>query len=85
MTGPHYTVEELRHLLTERRASIAETVVAQLTDDSVLDAAMFQLRDVVNADGTVRLDAPAVRALIGEWLNTAVTETIKNVIEELER
>jgi hypothetical protein len=84
MTGPRYTVEELRHVLTEHRASIAETVVGQLTDDSVLEAAMFQLRDVVNEDGSVRLDEPAVRALIGEWLNTAVTETIKYVIEDLE-
>lgn len=46
---------------------------------------MFQLRDVLNPDGSVRLDAPAVRALIGEWLDTAVTETIKYAIEELER
>jgi hypothetical protein len=84
MNGPRYTVEELRHVLMERRAGIAETVVGQLTDDGVLEAAMFQLKDVLNPDGSVRLDAPAVRALIGEWLNTAVTETIKYAIEELE-
>lgn len=84
MNGPRYTIEELRHLLTERRARIAETVVGQLTEDSVLEAAMFQLKDVAGPDGSVHLDAPAVRALIGEWLNTAVTETVKYVIEEIE-
>ncbi len=84
MNGPRYTIEELRHVLTDRRASIAETVVGQLTGDAVLEAAMFQLKDVLNPDGSVRLDMPAVRALIGEWLDTAVTETIKYAIVELE-
>ena len=84
MNGPRYTIPELRHLLQERRVSISETVVSQLTNDSVLEAAMFQLKDVANPDGSVRLDTPAVRALIGEWLDTAVTETLKYAIEEIE-
>jgi hypothetical protein len=84
MNGPRYTIDELRHVLMEHRESIAETVVGQLTGDAVLEAAMFQLKDVLNPDGSVRLDTPAVRALIGEWLNTAVTETIKYAIEGLE-
>ena len=84
MNGPRYTIDELRRLLQDRRASISETVVSQLTSDDVLEAAMFQLKDVVNADGAVRLDAPAVRALIGEWLDTAVAETLKYAVEELE-
>lgn len=85
MNGPRCTIPELRHLLHDRRASISESVVSQLTGDATIEAAMFQLRDVLNPDGSVRLDAPAVRALIGEWLDTAVTETIKYAIEELER
>lgn len=84
MNGPRYTIPELRHLLQERRVSISETVVSQLTNDAVLEAAMFQFKDVANPDGSVRLDTPAVRALIGEWLDTAVTETLKYAIEEIE-